>query len=238
MPNYKILVLTSDNYSWAILPYAWLLKKYWPDHPEVIVGGFTPPNFTIPPGFSFLSLGAQRDYPIDKWSNAFYKLINEANQEVFIFMLEDMWIIQDVNVHVVNMAYDYMEQFGYVARLDLTGDRLHATGASLYGKLGNYDLIWSSPDSPYHMSTMPAFWRAEHLRKVLIPNETPWDLEIKGTPRLASHGRDLVVVGTNAWPIKNTLAFRGGDVSKLLLDEVDENDVREMNKLGLLRGGM
>ena len=235
MPEYKILVLTSDNYIWAVRPYAWLLKKYWPDHPHVIVGGFKHPRFELPPNFSFVSLGSQKDYPINKWSDAFYKLINKADEEVFIFMLEDMWVIQDVNTAVVDMAYDYMQQFRYVARLDLTGDRLHAGGAHFYGNMGHVELIWSNPDSPYHMSTMPAFWRASHLRKVLIPGETPWDLEISGTPRLAAHSNSMIVLGTNAWPLRNTLAFRGGDVSRLILDEVKEEDVADMNTLGLFK---
>ncbi len=162
MPDYKILVLTSDNYIWAIRPYAWLLKKYWPDHPHVIVGGFASPKFELPPNFSFLSLGDQVDYPIGKWSDAFYKFITKAEEDVFIFMLEDMWVINYVNTAVVAMAHDYMRQFEYVARLDLTGDRLHAGGASFYGKMGHVDLIWSAPESPYHMSTMPAVWRTDH----------------------------------------------------------------------------
>lgn len=235
MSDYKILVLTSDNYTWAIRPYAWLLKKYWPHHPSVIVGGFAHPKFELPYNFTFVSLGDQSDYPINKWSDAFYKFITVAKQEVFLFMLEDMWIINHVNTHVVNMAYDYMKQFEYVARLDLTGDRLNAGGASFYGEMGHVNLIWSDPKSPYHMSTMPAFWRTSHLRKVLIPGETPWDLEIHGTPRLAAHNSTTIVLGTNAWPIRNTLAFRGGDSSTLLLDEIDPDDVDSMRHLGLFK---
>lgn len=233
MPEYKILVLTSDKYIWAIYPFAWLLKKYWPEHPHVVVGGFKPPRKKMPIDFSFVSLGKQEDYPIDRWSDAFFKFINTVDEEIFIFMLEDMWIIRHVDVRVVNMAYDYMKQFQYVARLDLTGDRLNAGGASFYGKLGDVDLIWSNPDSPYHLSTMPAFWRASHLRRVLIPGESPWDLEIHGTPRLAALRKSVIVLGTSAWPIKNTLAFRGGDSSKLILDEIYLDDVATMRKLNL-----
>lgn len=229
---YKILVITCDKYIHAVRPYAWLLKKYWPNHPDVVVGGFAQPIFKLPPGFSFISLGDQENFPLSKWSNALKNFIDRADEEVFIFMLEDMWIIEPVNVSVVNMAYDYMRQFEYVARLDLTGDRLNAGDARMYGKLGGVDLIWSSPESQYHMSTMPAFWRAEHLLKVLKMDETPWQLELDGTPRLRAMQDSVIVLGTNAWPIKNTLAFRSGDPENLLLDEVSKEDVREMRRLG------
>jgi hypothetical protein len=82
---------------------------------------------------------------------------------------------------------------------------------------------------------MPGLWRKKHLLKVLIPNETPWQLELEGTPRLGNLKESLIVLGTNAWPVRNTLAFRGGDVNKLLLDEVDPVAVEEMSDLGLLK---
>jgi hypothetical protein len=46
----------------------------------------------------------------------------------------------------------------------------------------------------------------------------------------------MIVIGTNAWPLRNTLAFRGGDISALLLDEIDPTDVTEMRELGLFKG--
>lgn len=233
--KYRVLVPTCDKYISAIRPFAWLMKKYWVNHPEVVVGGFSEPEFEMPEKFSFISLGKESDYPIEHWSDQIYKFFNSVEDEVFIFMLEDMWIVEPVKDSVVNMVYDYMIQFEYVARLDLTGDRLNAGGARFYGKLGNVDLIWSDPDGQYHLSTMPGFWRKRHLLNVIIPNETPWQLELQGTPRLSKLKAQVIVLGTNAWPIRNTLAFRGGSAQKLLLDEIAPEDVEEMSDLGLLK---
>lgn len=232
----RIHLLTSDKYIAAVYPYAWLLKKYWPNHPEVLVGGFTPPANPLPPGFKFVKIGEMADYPIDRWSDALIRFLELVPDDIVLFTLEDMWIIEPVKTDVIKMAYDYMKQFEYVARLDLTGDRLNAYGGnvSMYGELGEHKLIWSDPDSQYHMSTMPAFWRKEHLLEVLIPGETPWQVELQGTPRLSLLRDKMIVIGTSAWPIRNTLAFRGGDTQKLLLDEVDPDDVTEMRRLGLL----
>lgn len=236
MADYRIFMLTSDHYLDAIKPYAWLLKKYWPNHPEVVVGGFTPPTFDLPERFVFHSIGKFEDYPINRWSDALMKLIRDMPDDVFIFTLEDMWIVRHVPDRVIKMCYDYMIQFEYVARLDLTGDRLNAGGAMFYGKLGDVDLVFSDPHGQYHLSTMPAFWRAKHLQRVLVPNETPWDVELSGTPRLARLSNEVIVLGTNAWPIKNTLAFRGGSTGQLLLNDIAPKDVDEMRKLGLFEG--
>lgn len=236
--DYRIILLTSDKYIRAVLPYAWLLKRYWPDHPDVVVGGFTPPDFDLPQGFSFHSIGKFEDYPIQRWSDAVIKLMHEIDDDVFILMLEDYWINQPVNDQVVQMCIDYCRQFKYVARLDLTGDRRWANGGdvSLYGKMGHVDLIWSDPHSQYHCSMMSGVWRKEHLLRVFIPGETPWQIELQGTPRLSALHNEMIVLGTNFWPIHHVLAFRGGDVSKLLIDELAEDDVNEMRRLGLFKG--
>jgi len=233
---YRILLITSDHYINAVLPYAWLLKKYWPSHPDVVVGGFTEPDFDMPERFSFHSIGKAEEYPVSRWSDAVIKFLHDVPDEVFIFTLEDMWIVEPVKEDVITMCYDYMEQFKYVARLDLTGDRMWANGGnvSLYGKLGYVDLVWSDPHSQYHLSTMDAFWRKEHLLRALIPGETPWQVELQGTPRLAAMHGYVIVIGTNAWPIRVHLAFRGGDPGNILLDGINPLDVEAMVRDGVL----
>ena len=239
-PPYKILVTTSDKYLDALKPFFYLLEKYWtPTPPDVYVVGFEPPSFELPPGSKFLSLGSMDQYPINRWSDQVIGGLHAFPEDVFIFMLEDMWITQPVYTSVVNMAYDYMIQFEYVARFDMTGDRLHSRPReeiAMHGMLGPHKIINSGPDAQYHMSTMPAFWRKEHLLSVLIPGETPWQVELQGTPRLAAMRETKMVLGTEVWPIRNTLAFRGVDLSKLLLDEIDPGDVTEMRELGLFEG--
>lgn len=240
-PPYRIVVTTCDKYEKALRPFLWLLNKYWkPVPPDVVIVGFRKPDFWLPSNASFISVGNFSDFPINRWSDQVIAGLEAIPDEVIIFMLEDMWITQPVYTRVVDMAYDYMNQFRYVARLDLTGDRWNAFDSQgrrppFYGKLGHVDLIWSQRDSQYHMSTMPAFWRKEHLLRVLIPNETPWQVELAGTPRLAALD-DVIVIGTNAWPIRNTLAFRGGDVGKLLLSELDPEDIKMLKSHGLLEG--
>ena len=87
------------------------------------------------------------------------------------------------------------------------------------------------PGSPYHMSLMTGVWRKDNMRKVLINNESPHDIELAGTTR-ASHEQDLVVLGTRQWPVRHTLGLRGGDHSSLNLSELKPKDVDEMRKLG------
>jgi hypothetical protein len=230
----RVYVLTSDRYLPALRPFAWLFNRYWSSTQPVTVVGFTPPTFALPENFDFLSLGAMVDYPVTKWSNALLKLLDLIPDEPCVIMLEDYWLTRPVPTDAVQKLYDYCRQFRYVCRLDLTGDRLHAGGAALYGTCGDIDLIWSDPESQYHMSLMAALWNPHNLRRVLIPDETPWQVELEGTPRLRALRDVMIVIGTSLWPVKHTLAFRGGDSQTLLLDELDPDDVAELTKLGYL----
>lgn len=231
--NYRVLVTTSDDYLPAVRVYAWLFNRYWSPKQHVTVLGYRPPNFELPSNFEFVSLGPQADYPITKWSNALVDFLGSIDDEVFTLMLEDYWITRPVNVHAVQILHDYMIQFRYVAKIDLCADRLYAHGMTSYGHVSYVDLVKSMPGSPYHLSLMTGLWRREHLLRALVPDESPWDVEIHGTTRL-SHMQDVIVLGTRIWPIRHILAFRGGDSGKLDLTGIGESDVNELKNLGYL----
>jgi hypothetical protein len=237
----RVIVLTSDKYLHALRPYAWLFNKYWGATQEVLVAGFTPPDFELPPNFSFHSIGKFEDYPIDKWTNALIKLLGEIEDEAFVLMLEDYWITRGVDTRAVKMCHDYTCQFGYVLRIDLTTDRLFSYGPCYpgeipdYGQLGHLDLIRSDPTNQYHMSMMTAVWRRDNLLKVLQPDWDPWKVELWGTTYLQEHhAHDLLVLGTRQWPIRHTLAYRGGNPTGADLSQIRPEDVEAMKAEGIL----
>jgi hypothetical protein len=119
--------------------------------------------------------------------------------------------------------------------MDLTLDRAKSgeQWQRPFGNIGSIELIQSHPNSPYHMSLMTAIWSKKHLLKMLHPGWSPWNLEMEGTTVLGKHP-ELKVIGTTARIVPHTLAFRGGNDSKLLLDELKPEDVDELRELGLL----
>jgi len=232
MSGYRVLVLTSDHYLHALQPFSFLFNKFWSPEQEVVVGGFKQPEFMLPPNFTFVSLGDMKDYPIDKWSDAFIKFLNIVPDEVFVFMLEDYWLTRPVDVEAVKILYDYMEQFKYVLKIDLCADRLYAMNMQSYGWVGRLDLVKSDRGSPYHMSLMTGLWRKKLLLKHVIPGESPWDIEIRGTRRLSLDGDDIVL-GSRQWPVRHLLAYRGGDSSSGAdVSALKPEDVAEMEKRG------
>lgn len=237
-PPYRILVTTSNSYLPALKPMAWLMNKYWSPAPEVLVMGFTPPDFELPSNFTFHRVGKQEDYPFSKWCDALIETCEAIPDEVFLLLLEDMWPIRKINVEAVKILYDYMIQFEYVARIDLTRDRLCTHGMKDYATVSYLDFIISMPGSDYHMSLQPAIWRKEHLLSVMQRDWSAHQLELYGTPIL-SHNRDVIVLGTRNWVYRHIHALRKLDHLKLQLSDgithMADADAKAMREMGYFK---
>lgn len=227
----RVIVLTSDKYLHSLKPFAALFNKYWSVEQAVLVAGFTPPDFDLPPNFTFHSIGAFKDYPVGKWSDAVLDLFSQIEDEAFVLMLEDYWLIRPVDRNAVRMLYDYARQFTNVLRIDLTADRLYRHGPRYpndepdYGYCGYLDLVYSEPTSQYHMSMMPGVWRRDSLIDVLKRGWSPWQVELDGTRKLMTDHTNLLVLGTRQAPVRITLGYRGGNPGQANLDGLRAEDI-------------
>lgn len=230
-----IVVLTSDHYLHALRPFSWLFNKYWCKEQEVYVVGFNQPDFELPDNFYFWSMGSMSNYPLGKWSNALIDYLNQhEDMHHFVLMLEDYWVTRPVNTQAVKMLHDYAMQFQNVLKIDLAADRLYAWGMKDYDNCGYLDLVVSDPASQYQMSLMCGIWSRELILRFLIRDESPWEVELNGTPRVAAAGNEVLVLGTRQWPVKHVLAHRRGNPSELLLDGIKAVDIESMSNLGML----
>jgi hypothetical protein len=240
----RFICMTSDKYIQAVKPYLWLMRKYWKEETvDVLVAGFSKPDFKMglgrPEGnvkAKFHSIGDFDKYPLDKWSNSLIDLLKQIDDELVVIMLEDYWVIREINVPAVVHATSYMKKYPRTIKFDLAADRLFAGGAIKNFRHHRWlDIVKSNPESHYHMSLMTGMWRRELLLKVLRPNWSPWDVELAGTTVLAKDFPEYEVVGSAQWPVKHTLAFRSGDQTKLLLEEVQQEDKYTLSQLGFLK---
>lgn len=238
----RILVMTSDKYLPALRVFTHLFNKYWSEEQVVTVAGFTPPNFQMPANFTFNSIGEFSDYPVHRWSDALIHALQCVPEEQVIVMLEDYWLNHGVDVEAVQMAYDYVRQFGYVARFDLTADRACSGGSRFYAHIerpsgGQIRIIQSNPDEGYHLSLMAGVWNKQHLLRVLRPGETPQEVELNGTPRLRTLSDETIVLGyEKEWqPVRYTLGLRAqSGPGQVLLEGLNQQDVAEMRSMGYL----
>lgn len=207
----RILILTSDKTSWALRPCMWLFEKYWPTHPPVVVAGFSEEN--IPANCEFIHVGDFADYPFDRWSDALIRTLEIFKDETFIWTMDDFWPIRRVDAQAIEMLGNYLDYHPEIARIDLTADRVLAHGAINAGSLGRLNLVTNYHPVPYHLSLQTGLWRRSALYAYLIPNETPWQVELEGTTRMLNAAAN--VLGTREEPIKYVIAVQQG---KLTMD--------------------
>lgn len=231
----NIVVFTSDRYLPSLRPFCWLFNKYWSPNQSVTIVGFAEPSFSLPSNFSFHSMGDMKNFPMARWSNAVMDYLElRSDMESAIILLDDYWLVRRVNVEAVRMCYDYTLQFKNVLKFDLAGDRLYAWGMTDFGNCGYLDLIKSHPDSQYGFSLMAGVWNRELILKFMRREESCWSAELEGTSRVSAAGDSILVLGSRQWPVRHTLAHRGGNPGELFLSELNPIDVEELTNLGYI----
>lgn len=235
----RLVITTCDKYHHHLRVMLHQLQKYWRPLPDITIVGFKHPEFALPDGVEFYSVGDVSDYPINRWTDAVIAYLRTRPlDEVFVLALDDYYLVRPVDNRMVVVLRDYMRQFGYVIKMDLAEDRLHAYGTDLeYGEInyedgGHIDLIKSDPKSQYHASLWPGLWRNEHLLRLLLPGQTPWQVEIDGTVRLRNM-TDVIVLGTKQSIVEICLGARGGNgAGEMSISGLKVEDQDELKSLG------
>lgn len=230
-----VIVVTSDKYMLALRGFMHQFNKYWGDWQDVRIVCFKKPNFYLPDNFSIYSLGDMANYPVNKWSNSILDyLVLHPEIDRFVLMLEDYWLTRPVDTLAVSMLADYSRQFNNVLKIDLCADRLYAAGMRDYNFCNRLDLVKSDYNSQYHMSLMAGIWNRDLFMRFVIPDESPWDVELNGTPRVAAAKDEVLVLGTRQWPVRHALIHRNGNSEQYNTSDLALSDVNDLSRLGFL----
>lgn len=206
----QIAILTSDKTSWALRPMFHLLRKYWPQMPLPIVGGYTKPDFNLPA--LWFNIGRFADYPVTRWSNGLIKFLNNLIDDHVLLMLDDYWLNRPVNHAAIMDLAELAENNPSILRLDVTSDRANNADIVSVGGYRGLDLVQSNPGIVYHFSYQAAIWNRRLLLNVLQPEQSPWESEINGCHILQSKPQ-YKVIGTRQCPLRYTIAVQQGQLA-------------------------
>ena len=167
----KILVTTSNNYSFLLETYAHLFNKYWANQEIIFLGFNEPQNISLPSNCSFHSLGKQEDFGTI-WTDPLIPFIESLEDEYFMVTVEDMMLVSPVNLEKMALMETEIKN-GDADKAVL--DR-HLNSSSLHykpglRKLGQY--------AEYRTTLHPSIWRKEYFQRYLKPGYTAWDFELK-----------------------------------------------------------
>lgn len=207
--DFRISVLVSKQREWLLRGFFRQWLKYYDSRyleTEVVGFGNAP---QLPPKTSFYSIGAPEDYPADRWSDALIEYLKRLTVPVVVLMLEDYWLMRQVNTTVLNDCMEYaLNNIDRVLRIDLTSDRVEGGRPTVeLDSFGVTDFVMSSTVADYNISLQAAIWNREKLLQILEPGESPWQFELLGTQRLNERlmrGEPFAVLGTRQWPVRYT----------------------------------
>lgn len=244
----QVIVMYSDFNMWLLPAFLYLWGKYAgaKDY-RLTLCGYTP--YPYEPGKTYglevehYMIGKQEDYPANRWSDSFRKVMENVADPTFIFMLEDYLLVRDVDNLGVRHLYDYAHDRNYILKIDLTNDRLWSGGGTrylwgynTYGHCGHLDLIRSFTGTEYNMSLWGGIFNRDLLTKFLVSGESAQQLELNGTHRVNQEGDSVLVLGSRQSPIKHANVVQGGGINQhetvgMPALEVDDREY----VLGLLR---
>ena len=207
----QILIPTSDKTLSALQGFSYFWRQYANElkqHPIKVVG-YTEPNFPLPDNYTFLSIGKFEDYPAQRWSDGLLLALETSNDPIVLLLFDDYWMLREIDVRAIRFFEKFMLENEDILRFDLSSDRLYASGVQEWGCIGCYDILVSNTTIPYHFSLQAALWRRELLRQIIIPNESAWECEMRGTERSQNHP-EWKVLGTQQVPMKYLIAVQGG----------------------------
>src|SRR5579859_4466235 len=187
----RIFIVTSDVTAWLLRGCLWLLDRHWPQHPPVVVGGYTRPS--LPAGVAFQRIGDFADYPFHRWSDGVLRFLSAMPDDVFLWHMDDFWLVRDVDDAAVRRLEQHLWDNPMLARIDLTADRLYAPTMRAAGMIaytgadgdGHYlHLVLTPPNTPYQLSFQSGLWRRTALMQYLAPGEDPGQAEVRGAHRM------------------------------------------------------
>jgi len=200
----KTVVFTSDTHNWLLRGFFHQWAKYG-NELTVEVAGFTNPGF-LPDYATFYSIGKFEDYPVEKWSNSIIEYLNKIDDDLFLFLLEDYWLIRPINMDALHTAERFMTNHPEVGRFDVAADRVFNRSSRYIGSMDLIDICEAKGE--YSLSFQASIYRRTALLEVMRFNESPWQSELKGSYRLNS--LHYKVVGTYQWPINYMIVMNKG----------------------------
>lgn len=168
-----VLIASCDKYS--LLWEGWYrsFAKHWHVEMPVYFISETEPIPKAWSGVSSIMVG-----PGKTWSEGVSMALDQIQENVIFFSLEDYWPTQDMDEA---LFVSLLEKFH---SMDLLCLRC-SNPCSFYSLKPDGTFL---AKSRYLISCQTSFWDKEYFKSCLVPAESPWEFEIRGTERVRKRG--------------------------------------------------
>ena len=149
--------------------------------------GFEEPTWELPDNFEFISVGKQRGMKF--WSDDYIDFFNSINDEYFVHMVENEFLLRQVDFTLVNSLIEYLDED--VGRIDFTpGPSLRKWNT--FQEYDDFDIIELSQTDQYRLAIRLNLWNKKYFLKHLRSGENAWEFEIFGNQRAQNDGYKIL----------------------------------------------
>lgn len=181
MKDVTIYISTCDKTKWVLRPALMLMEKYWPKEKTVKILGYNGEGILLPKNYTFVSISSYQQ-SISDWGIDLYTTIREDPNEIVVFLLDDMLMLDYFNLDIFHILQIKMQNDKSIVRCDLGMD-LQTMACKEIGKWGNCILVEKDKHANYWNTTQPSIWRKDYLLEILKKSKDPWHFETAfGTP--------------------------------------------------------
>jgi len=184
----EVIVFTSDKYVSLLDKFAYLFNKHWSPDQKVNVLGFKEPTVKLPKNFKFRSAGAQADFAPKSVVEPFRPILESLDTEVFALMLDDAFLIDRVDLDLLNKGVDLLTE-NKASKVELF---LGARYQYLSSRPFSDDFNVFPQDMDYRYTAAQSLIRKDYYLKY-FDQPSMWALEINNIPRAKNDGHTLLV---------------------------------------------
>jgi hypothetical protein len=167
--NLTTVVGTCDSYLDLIPGFSILYERYFEPNVETLIVSET--ETLDMPNYKFITPGKKQ------WGERIINALSETKTEYVFFVLDDYYLSQ----LLTNEYIEYLLKF-------MDNRKVNKIMLSPVPDFAKYEYLESintmhkmSPNSPWLTSVQPSIWRKSELLKLLKPEYSPWNFEIKGS---------------------------------------------------------
>lgn len=160
----KIFVASCDKNEDTFELFHHCMEKYWKNHPEIIYKTETIKN----PYYKTIN----KNEPLDKWSKGIREALQEIDDDIVLFMIDDIFIHNPVDVKRIKYIEKNLKgniaMFNLEKSFDENDIETDLEGFKLRQK-----------GSLYQLSLMCGVWQKDKLIDILSTDSDPWSIEYK-----------------------------------------------------------
>ena len=188
MKNCTLFIASCDKYYQAWEPFFFFLKKYWKNFAMPIILNTETKQFEYD-GFDIKTFSFYKENEEVPWGKRMLDHLDKVETDYVLWVLEDFFLRRYVNEDELKELITILEQNSDISMFSLCNTALETCKK---GKIGNYEL---RPRRGKYKFSTGGLWRVSHLKKYILPNESPWQWETEGNYRSAFTKNKFYMLG-------------------------------------------